>query len=126
MRRRSRVEADALSVEFEQSGMGRKEFSAMRGLSVHTLDAYRKRARKGRRGSPLLAVEVEPSPRPITSVPSCRVSVVLANGRRIDFVESVDTALLQELIAVAGVIFGVGAATKVYLAAGATDMRKGV
>jgi hypothetical protein len=54
------------------------------------------------------------------------VSVVLANGRRIDFVESVDTALLQELIAVAGVIFGVGAATKVYLAAGATDMRKGV
>ena len=43
MRRRSRAEADRLVSEFGQSGLGRKEFSAAHGLSVHTLDAWRKR-----------------------------------------------------------------------------------
>ena len=43
-RRRSWAEASQLVVEFERSGLRRKEFCAARGLSVHTLDAWRRRA----------------------------------------------------------------------------------
>ena len=42
-RRRSRAEVERLVSEFEQSGLGRKEFSVAHGLSVHTLDAWRRR-----------------------------------------------------------------------------------
>lgn len=42
-RRRSRADVARLVCEFEQSGLGRKEFSAAHGLSVHTLDAWRRR-----------------------------------------------------------------------------------
>ena len=40
-RRRGRAEGERLVSEFEQSGLGRKEFSVAHGLSVHTLDALR-------------------------------------------------------------------------------------
>ena len=47
-RRRSRAEGEGLVSAFAQSGLGRKEFCAVRGLSVHTLDAWRRRvARSG-------------------------------------------------------------------------------
>jgi hypothetical protein len=42
-RRRSRAEGQRLVSEFEQSGMRRKEFCAAHGLSMHTLDAWRRR-----------------------------------------------------------------------------------
>lgn len=42
-RRRSRAEAARLVSEFEQSGLRRKEFCAAHGLSLHTLDAWRRR-----------------------------------------------------------------------------------
>src|ERR1035437_1951314 len=44
-RHRSRVEAARLAAEYEQSGMVRKAFCAQHGLSVATLDNYRKRHR---------------------------------------------------------------------------------
>lgn len=43
MRRRNRAEMGRLVSEFEQSGLKRKEFCAVHGLSVHTLDAWRRR-----------------------------------------------------------------------------------
>jgi len=42
-RRRSRTEADRLVSEFERSGLRRREFCAAHGLSMHTLDAWRRR-----------------------------------------------------------------------------------
>ena len=50
MHRRSRAEIERLVSEFEQSGLGRKEFSAAHGLSVHTLDAWR------RAGGPVIRI----------------------------------------------------------------------
>ena len=44
-RRRSRVEADRLVVEFERSGLTRQAFCAQHGLSVAALDKYRTRCR---------------------------------------------------------------------------------
>jgi hypothetical protein len=64
-RRRSRVEADRLALEYERSGMTRQDFCRERGVSVHTLDSYRRRLR-GQRPAPgpsLLPVElIESSP----------------------------------------------------------------
>ena len=44
-RRRSRAEAERLVSEFEQSGLRRQAFCARHGLSVGTLDYYRKHRR---------------------------------------------------------------------------------
>jgi hypothetical protein len=44
-RHRSRVEAERLVVEFEQSGLTRQAFCAQHGLSVGTLDRYREHRR---------------------------------------------------------------------------------
>jgi hypothetical protein len=44
-RRRSRVEAERLVLEFERSGLTRRAFCVHHGLSVAALDKYRKRCR---------------------------------------------------------------------------------
>ena len=44
-RRRSRVEAEQLVVELEQSGLTRQAVCAQHGLSVGTLDRYREHRR---------------------------------------------------------------------------------
>ena len=44
-RHRSRAEAERLVSEFEQSGLRRQAFCAQHGLSVGTLDNYRKHRR---------------------------------------------------------------------------------
>lgn len=41
VQRRSRAEADQLVVEFEASGLGRREFCAQRGVALGTLELYR-------------------------------------------------------------------------------------
>jgi hypothetical protein len=57
-RRWSRAEADRLVQAFEQSGLGRKEFSAVHGLCVHTLDAWRKRIVQSRIQEEIVPVEI--------------------------------------------------------------------
>jgi len=58
LRRRSRAEAERLVSEFEQSGLRRKEFCAARGLSVHTLDAWRKRIAESGPDEKIVPVEI--------------------------------------------------------------------
>jgi hypothetical protein len=101
-RRRSVGEAMSLVAEYEASGMSRREFCSARGLSVATLDLYRKRAAHGSVRPRLVAVELEggskavgePSPR------SPVLAVVLRNGRRIEIGPAFDAGLLSELLAV--------------------------
>jgi hypothetical protein len=59
-KRRSRLEVQRLVAEFEASGLTRDAFCQQRGLSLATLDKYRRRVQMGvRSGSgPLLPVEV--------------------------------------------------------------------
>jgi hypothetical protein len=51
MKWRSREVAEELVREFEASGMRRKQFCEQRGLSVGTLDLYRKRLRLAEGGA---------------------------------------------------------------------------
>lgn len=104
-RRRSRAEADRLVSEFEQSGLRRKEFCTARGLSVHSLDAWRKRIAESGSNEKIVPVEIVEGRR--ASMTSMQVGslvrtgqfrVVLAQGLRIEVEPGFDAAELRRLI----------------------------
>jgi len=105
-RRRSRAEADRLVSEFEQSGLRRKEFCTARGLSVHTLDAWRRRIAESGSHEKIVPVEIvedrraSMGSRPAGSVGrNGQFRVVLAQGLRIEIEPGFDAAELRRLIA---------------------------
>jgi hypothetical protein len=105
-RRRSRAEVERLVLEFTQSGLGRKEFSAAHGLSVHTLDAWRRRMAGSSRREEIVPVEIVADR--AASVGALRAAsmerngqfrVVLAAGLRIEVEPGFDASELRRLIA---------------------------
>jgi transposase-like protein len=113
-RRRSREEAAQLVSEYEQSGLTRQAFCSQRGLSLTTLDKYRKRnacldaaVRNAAPSSPtrtaITFVPLELVEQP--AVARQKVSngttlfVELAGGRRIGVVSGFDALTLTRLIA---------------------------
>jgi len=105
-RRRSWSEASQLVVEFEQCGLRRKEFCAARGLSVHTLDAWRRRAARpvgAEKIVPVELVEICDAGRKRMSAGSAEQSgqlrVMLSSGLRIEVEPGFDGAELRRLIA---------------------------
>jgi transposase len=106
-RRRSRVEAERLVLEFERSGLSRRAFCAQYGLSVPSLDQYRKRFRDGMSSSAMteaaanriLPVEfVDGAALPVESLRPLRVE--LTSGRRIEVAPGFDASTLERLVAV--------------------------
>ncbi|MGB9203803.1 MAG: hypothetical protein WCB94_07465 [Terriglobales bacterium] len=100
-RRRSREEAEQLVREYESSGLTRQAFCAGRGMSMTTLDKYRRRdcrvaqSRAGR----LVPVEV------LSGIPAAATGggalwVELGNGRRIGVGSGFDAAALRRLLQV--------------------------
>jgi hypothetical protein len=105
-RRRSRAEAVRLVSEFEQSGLRRKEFCAARGLSVHTLDAWRKRiaqpgVREGIVPVEIVADRTMGAPRmpAANAARNSHFRVVLAPGISVEVEPGFDAAELQRLVA---------------------------
>jgi len=101
-RRRSRVEAERLVSEFERSGQRRKEFCAVRGLSVHTLDAWRRRvAQSGSQEKivPVEIVEARAASKGSERAGSSRFCIVLADRLRVEVEPGFDAAELRRLIA---------------------------
>ena len=105
-RRRSRAEADRLVSEFEQSGLRRKEFCAAHGLSMHTLDAWRRRIAQCGNREKIVPVEIVEDRRAgMGSKPAGGVErhgqfrVLLAPGLRIEVDPGFDAAELRRLIA---------------------------
>jgi transposase-like protein len=104
IRRRSRAEVERLVSEYKQSGLGRKEFSAAHGLSVHTLDAWRRRVAESRQE--IVPVEIvddgaarQGLKRAESMEPSAQFRIVLAAGIRIEIEPCFDAAELRRLIA---------------------------
>jgi transposase-like protein len=102
--RRSRAEAERLVSEYTQSGQRRKEFCAAHGLSVHTLDAWRRRMVGSRQEIvPVEIVEDRVARRGMkraeSMAPSGQFRVVLAAGLRIEVEPGFDAAELRRLIA---------------------------
>jgi hypothetical protein len=104
-RRRSQAEGTRLVSEFKQSGLGRKEFCAARGLNVHTLDAWRKRVEQSECREEIVPVEiVERSAGHRDSRPAASAAlngqfrVVLADGLRIEVEAGFDASELRRLV----------------------------
>ena len=93
--------------EFERSGLRRKEFCATRGLSVHTLDVWRRRiARPGLREEIVPVEIVADRAVSVPAMPAANVArtgqfrVVLARGISIEVEPGFDAAELRRLVAV--------------------------
>ena len=104
-RRLSRTEAERLVCEFEQSGLSRKAFCAARGLSVHSLDAWRRRIAQCGNREKIVPVEIVEDRRAgMGSKPAGGVErhgqfrVLLALGLRIEVDPGFDAAELRRLI----------------------------
>lgn len=104
--RRSRAEAERLVSEFEQSGLRRKEFCAAHGLSVHTLDVWRRRIAQSGCGEKLVPVEIvadgaaSMGPQVAGSMArNGQFRVVLPHGLRIEIDPGFDASELRRLIA---------------------------
>jgi hypothetical protein len=100
------LEASQLVFEFEQSGLKRKEFCAARGLSVHTLDAWRRRAARPVNVENIVPVELVETcdtgcERKLAGLApqSGQLRVVLSSGIRIEVEPGFDGAELRRLIA---------------------------
>ena len=105
-RRRSRTEAELLVSEFERSGLRRKEFCAAHGLSMHTLDAWRRRIAVSGSDEKIVPVEiVEDRAARKGSMQSGSVErsgqfrVVLSHGLLIEIEPGFDATELRRLIA---------------------------
>ena len=105
-RRRSWSEASQLVVEFERSGVRRKEFCAARGLSAHTLDAWRRRAARSVGAEKIVPVELVETCHTghgrmsaVSAQPRGQLRVVLSSGLRIEVEPGFDGAELRRLIA---------------------------
>src|SRR5260370_39978103 len=101
-----RAEAKSLVSDFEQSGLLRKECCATRGLSVHTLDAWRKRIAQSGSSEKIVPVEIiEDRAASIGSmqtgsmVRNGQFLIVLAQGLRVEVDPGFDAAQLRPLIA---------------------------
>jgi hypothetical protein len=105
-RRRSRAEGERLVCEFEQSGLGRKEFCAARGLNVFTLDAWRKRVAQSKGPEKIVPVEIveerttdSGSMRSGSVASIGRFRIVLADGLGIEVDSGFDATELRRLVA---------------------------
>lgn len=107
-RRRSRSEALRLAFEYEQSGLKRRAFCQQHGLSLASLDNYRKLRNKhsdGRQSSiadlDLVPVELIDGASPAQPQgPDAGISLILSKGRRISITTGFDAATLVRLVAV--------------------------
>lgn len=98
--RRSRVEAERLVSEFEASGLTRRAFCAGHGLSMTTLDKYRRRhGHAGTNGAGrMVPVEVVAGPAAPASGVSSGLWLELAKGLRIAVDRGFDAVTLERLL----------------------------
>lgn len=104
-RRRSGAEAEQLVREYEASGLTRQAFCAGRGVSVTSLDKYRRRHRDGSSAAPggLVAVELVRGlgETAQTAAEQCGALLVeLRKGRRIAVGRGFDATTLERLLTV--------------------------
>jgi transposase-like protein len=102
-RRRSQEEVERLVAEYEASGLGGQAFCQTHGLSLSTLNRYRKRQQmpsEPAETSGWVAVELSDAGQAPASQPSSELSVLLSGGRRIEVRGGFDPKVLQKLVRV--------------------------
>ena len=104
-RRRTRAEVRQLVADFVNSGMRRSEFCRSRGLSYSTLDRHLKKRRwkrKTTKSAPadgkFVAVELDLRKPLPEQQPSCGLTLVLPDGRRIEVQHDFDVHTFERLM----------------------------
>jgi DNA-binding transcriptional ArsR family regulator len=104
-RRRTRAEVRQLVSEFVSSGMPRSEFCRSRGLSYSTLDRHLKKRRWKRKAAKnaapdakFVAVELALRKPRTEQQPSCGLTLVLPDGRRIEVQRDFDVHTFERLL----------------------------
>jgi hypothetical protein len=102
-RRRSRAEVEQVAAEFEASGLKRTEFCRAHGLSLSTLNRYRRRRPpqgETTGGTRWVAVEVCRPGQTQRSAGGSGLAVVSASGWRIEVGRGFDAVTLAQLVRV--------------------------
>ena len=105
---RSAKEVEQIVVDFERSGLNRREYCARRGIAIPTLDLYRRRVRSNRTSRDLVPnlVRVKigktATPAPAGGGTQDSFALVLANGRRIETSWNFSDDAMTRLIRIAG------------------------
>ena len=102
---RKAKEVERIVLDFERSGLKRREYSEQHGIAAPTLDWYRRRVRSSRAAVNLIPVRLRrtaTAPSPVNSFTPGGFGLVLDNGRRIETGWGFDEASLARLIRIAG------------------------
>jgi len=102
-RRRTRQEVERLVCEFVASGLPRGEFCRIHGMTLGTLQRGLNRERMKSRdiqtdGKRLVRVKITGRSGTVDRQHLCGMTVVLANGRRIEFNPDFDVAQLRRVV----------------------------
>jgi hypothetical protein len=98
--RLSRADAGKVVAEYEASGLSREAFCSQRGMGITTLVRYfrwRKEA-QGVGGAKFVAVQVMRKQQRPSVTGDSKLTVALANGRRIEVSSRFDGAMLEQLV----------------------------
>ncbi len=100
--RRTAAEAAQLVAEYEASPLSKRDFCRERGVAISTLEAYRSGRRLGLAARPKAArwmeVEVRAAQSGAVEKEGSGLTVVLAQGRRIEVNRGFDAATLAQLL----------------------------
>jgi hypothetical protein len=101
---RNAEEVEKIVVDFERSGLGRREYCERSGIPLPTLDWYRRRVHSSRHAVKLARVRVEGSAKSAAAIGGAKdgFALVLGNGYRIETSWGFDEKELTRLIRVAG------------------------
>ncbi len=98
-------EVEQIVVDFERSGLSRREYGELRGIPVVTLDWYRRKVRAGRSSSKLVPVKLAESAGPVIGGGGMDgLTLVLPNGRRIEAGWNFNDDAMERLIRIAGAV----------------------
>ena len=99
---RSAAEVEKIVIDFERSGLNRRQYCEQRGIALPTLDWYRRRVRTNRNSPNIVPVRVKKTPAPEIANEDPGFTLVLGNGCRIEIGRDFNDDKLTRLIRIAG------------------------
>jgi len=101
---RNAEEVEKVVVDFERSGLGRRQYCERSGIPLPTLDWYRRRVQASRNAVNLARVGVEGPARSAAAIGGAKdgFTLVLGNGYRIETGWNFNDEAMTRLIRIAG------------------------
>jgi len=101
---RNAAEVEQIVVDFEHSGLSRRDYCDRRGIALPTLDWYRRRVGASRNAANLVPVKIAKTSKPMIGGAEEGFTLVLGNGLRIETGRNFSDDALARLIRIAGAV----------------------